>query len=839
MASELHPSVADLTSRRRDEYETLSEAERLSLINPFDARPQPVPALFDRAEFLTVNGSPAGPVDNLNPLGLRQRPPQHYSYLEMEDPPMMEPHLNPPNRLYGGDQDLLGIGQEPSRTSSGLLLTHRQPVPRVPPQVAQHDNDDKKRHASMRINGSLETDWGYATSSRDPYAHKDPTSAMLLTARRLLSFARVYIVLFVVVLTIGTLSIVHSSTHERNADTASQIVMSREKQLDSTHLPLQAEAAATEATEEEPIQIILVPIENVSQLKEMQLEEPPKLSITHHNSKHHGSHHPDGFVDGATRALKTLRDEFEEWIEEHEKSYASHEEKEDRFHIWSQNHHETHKKNQRHGPCKLTKQNVFGSNLFKDLSPEEFKSRYLTGYKGPKTDELEMPMQQLKVGTKSRVHKITPGSGMVFDVENRGDWRTAAQRHPDVQKRYLEHVKASEMGKKYIEHWDHPNRNQSNYTFSSLMGKKYIEHWDHPNRNQSNYSWYPDSVVLATLTLREKAYYEEKLKAFYDNLSCNWYDVSCWLRYVVDNYGYFVGIGTMEPAYDSESYPSSVDWRAVGAVTSVHSQGSCGACWAITAVETVESAYFIATGLLYELSEAEVIACEESCEMCNGGWPQNAYEYVMKNKGLPTEKELYYNADFLLAMTYVNSGESSDYGTDYLANYLASTCPNGNNNNKNGKTRYGNIKGYGYATDRCVCYTDGSGCSCDKQDESLAIANVATYGPATVCLEASLWQDYSGGIITSELGCSSAFVDMNHCVQAVGYAFVETDGSDSNNGDKNNEDKNKQKNKNTYREGYWIIRNQWSSSWGMQGYAYVAMGANTCGVLNDMTLVYM
>jgi cathepsin F len=116
---------------------------------------------------------------------------------------------------------------------------------------------------------------------------------------------------------------------------------------------------------------------------------------------------------------------------------------------------------------------------------------------------------------------------------------------------------------------------------------------------------------------------------------------------------------------------------------------------------------------------------------------------------------------------------------------------------------------------------------------------VATYGPATVCLEASLWQDYSGGIITSALGCSSAFVDMNHCVQAVGYAFVEIDDSDSNNGDKNNEDKNKQKNKNTRREGYWIIRNQWSSSWGMQGYAYVAMGANTCGVLNDMTLVYM
>ena len=33
------------------------------------------------------------------------------------------------------------------------------------------------------------------------------------------------------------------------------------------------------------------------------------------------------------------------------------------------------------------------------------------------------------------------------------------------------------------------------------------------------------------------------------------------------------------------------------------------------------------------------------------------------------------------------------------------------------------------------------------------------------------------------------------------------------------------------REGYWIVKNQWSSYWGMGGYAYVAMGNNTCGIL--------
>ena len=828
MANENRPLNKSSPVRRRNEHEPITEAARLSLINPFDTIPPRNPS-FETDPLITVNGSLASPACDSNPLGLRQRPAQH-AFLEMEEATGTALHSNSENssasrtQLLVEEEGLFGFDQNFGRTSSGLLLlTHRQTptVPKSRPNALPHDNDDKKRHASMRINGTLETDWGFA-SSRDPYAHMDPTAAMVLKARRLLSFAKVYIVLFAVILVVGTLSIIHSSTHERTTPIINaKNAVSKEKQLEDIHLL----SETTAAVEDEPLKIILVPIQDISQLQKTQLNQSKATMI------HHESNPPDGPVDGIKRALKTLREEFEEWIIEHEKAYESHDEKETRFHVWSQNHHATIKKNQRHGPCKLTNKPVFGSNMFKDLSTEEFKAKYLTGYNGPKTDELDAPMQLLKVlgknGEGSKVHKTTPGSGMVLDAENRGDFRTAVERHPEVQKRLLEYLHMSEMGKKYIEHWDHPNRNQSNVSWYNQMGKKYIEHWDHSYRNQTNTSWYTDAVTEATLALREKEYFR-KFKAFYDNGICNWYDVSCWLRWVVDKYGYYVGFtGTMEPAYDSDSYPTAVDWRTIGAVTSVHSQGSCGACWAITAVETVESAYFIAKGTLYELAETEVIACDESCEMCNGGWPQNAYEYILKYKGLPLENSLQYNSDFLYALTLVKTGQSYSLGEGYLESYMAATCPSGSSNN--GKARYGNIKGYGYATDRCICYSDGSGCKCDKQDEGLAIANVATYGPATVCLEASLWQDYSGGIITSELGCSSAFLDMNHCVQAVGYAF--DDVEDGDNG-------NKQKGS-TRREGYWIIRNQWSSSWGMKGYAYVAMGENTCGVLNDMTLVYM
>jgi hypothetical protein len=168
---------------------------------------------------------------------------------------------------------------------------------------------------------------------------------------------------------------------------------------------------------------------------------------------------------------------------------------------------------------------------------------------------------------------------------------------------------------------------------------------------------------------------------------------------------------------------------------------------------------------------------------------------------------------------------------------MEKVCPSGGNN---GNTRYGNIEGYGYSTDRCVCYTDGSGCGCDSQNEGLAVRNLATYGPAVVCLDASTWQDYSGGIITSDSGCSQSFLDVNHCVQAVGYAFTtsngneeENEGSGSGSGDNGGGSQDSGS-----REGYWIIRNQWSSYWGMNGYVYVAMGGNTCGLLNDMLQVY-
>lgn len=75
-----------------------------------------------------------------------------------------------------------------------------------------------------------------------------------------------------------------------------------------------------------------------------------------------------------------------------------------------------------------------------------------------------------------------------------------------------------------------------------------------------------------------------------------------------------------------------------------------------------------------------------------------------------------------------------------------------------------------------------------------------------------------------------------------GYAYADGSGGgneNGNSGDSGSGSNDSGSGDDSDRVGYWIVRNQWSSNWGMSGYAYVAMGENTCGILNDMTQAYM
>jgi len=87
-----------------------------------------------------------------------------------------------------------------------------------------------------------------------------------------------------------------------------------------------------------------------------------------------------------------------------------------------------------------------------------------------------------------------------------------------------------------------------------------------------------------------------------------------------------------------------------------------------------------------------------------------------------------------------------------------------------------------------------------------ALKTAIADGPTTVAIEADqfVFQFYSGGILNSK-ACGT---NLDHAVGAVGY------GADATG------------------KPYYIVRNSWGTSWGVQGYVNIAIvdGVGICGI---------
>lgn len=229
--------------------------------------------------------------------------------------------------------------------------------------------------------------------------------------------------------------------------------------------------------------------------------------------------------------------------------------------------------------------------------------------------------------------------------------------------------------------------------------------------------------------------------------------------------------------------PASVDYRTRGVLSPIKDQGGCGSCWAFATVEQVETEYAIKHKTTPPLlSVQQVVACDAGDNGCGGGDAINSYQYI-QNYGLMSAEAYPYT-----------SGDNGTEGNCYYNPAFVST-------------RTANA-----VQAIPLCADDDIYCTAQSALEPQLMQNIATYGPASVCVNATGWQFYKGGIVSGN--CDGAWAAMNHCVQLVGYS------TDPNNG-----------------APFWLIRNQWGTGWGEDGYMRIAMGHNDCGLLNECLMV--
>jgi len=212
--------------------------------------------------------------------------------------------------------------------------------------------------------------------------------------------------------------------------------------------------------------------------------------------------------------------------------------------------------------------------------------------------------------------------------------------------------------------------------------------------------------------------------------------------------------------------PATFDWRSTNKVTAVKDQGQCGSCWAFSATEAIESAWIISghANTSINLSPQQIVDCDTVDGGCNGGWPETA-------------------------MTYVHNAGGQEGITHYP--YKA----------KNGKCAFESQ----YVEAKVSAYKTAT----TKKDETTLQSNLLSWGPLSICVDATNWQTYKSGVLTAKQCCTGSCT-LDHCVQLVGY--------DS-----------------TTSPGYWIVRNSWATSWGISGYIHLEMGGNACGLTDHAT----
>jgi len=225
--------------------------------------------------------------------------------------------------------------------------------------------------------------------------------------------------------------------------------------------------------------------------------------------------------------------------------------------------------------------------------------------------------------------------------------------------------------------------------------------------------------------------------------------------------------------------PTDVDWRNMNGQNLVskdlnqHIPQYCGSCWAHGAMSSLaDRIKIIRKGAWpdYNLSVQYILNCGTSVAgSCYGGSATGAFQFA-KDKGIPLDTCLPYQAD------------------DFACSAI-NTCRN--------------CKGPpGQGT--CWAQTNYTRFFVDQYAEidgvQKIMAEIASRGPVAAGIDATVLEDYTGGIITT-----TQPANINHIISIVGYGTQA--GVD-----------------------YWIGRNSWGQYWGEGGWFRIIRNKNALGI---------
>jgi len=230
--------------------------------------------------------------------------------------------------------------------------------------------------------------------------------------------------------------------------------------------------------------------------------------------------------------------------------------------------------------------------------------------------------------------------------------------------------------------------------------------------------------------------------------------------------------------------PTDVDWRNVNGQNLVtkdlnqHIPQYCGSCWAHGAMSSLaDRIKIIRKGAWpdYNLSVQYILNCGTSqAGSCYGGSATGAYQFV-KEKGIPLDTCLPYQADDF-ECTPIN------------------TC-------RNCKGPPG--EGTCWAQQNYTRFWVDQWSDIDGVPKIMA--EIASRGPVAAGIDATVLEDYTGGIITVTQPSM-----INHIVSIVGF------------GTQNGVD-------------YWIGRNSWGQYWGENGWFRIVRGRDALGIESMVT----